>query len=303
MRVLVAGATGVLGAGVTSRLVDLGHQVIGLSRSGRPVPGVDMVSCDVFDTNEVVSVMNEKSPDVVVHILTRLPKSLLQADAADVFAENDRIRDKGTQNLVRACLQAGVARIVAQSIAFGYAPEGPMVVDESAPLWIDAPEPWGASVRAVARLEDEVLESGLEAVVLRYGALYGPGTWWGPTGDLTEFVRGGTMPLVDQGNGVTSFVHVEDAAAAAVVAASGSATGVFNVVDDDPAPASDWLPALASSLGAPDPSRITMREARESLDSQTIHRQTEQRGADNTQARTVLGWTPEYPSWRDQLGR
>lgn len=303
MKVLVAGATGVVGTAIAARLVGLGHEVAGLSRTGRPVPGVDMVACDVLDQDQVRAVMRSKAPEVVVHMLTTLPTSLVQADAGDRFAANDRIREIGTRNLVLASHEAGTRRVVAQSIAFGYAPEGPMVVTEEARLWTDAPEPWGRTVRAVATLEDEVLGSGVDAAVLRFGMLYGPGTWWAPDGDLTEAVRRGVMPLVEPGGGTTSFLHVADAADGAVLAATGSATGVFNVTDDDPAPAADWLPGLARALGAPEPPRMDLEEARRRLDPPTIHRQTEQRGADNERARCHLGWVPSHPSWREHLGR
>jgi 2-alkyl-3-oxoalkanoate reductase len=303
MRVLVAGATGVVGTRIAARLVALGHEVAGLSRTGRPLPGVDMVACDVLDSAQVRAVVRSKAPDVVVHMLTSLPTSLAQAYAEARFAANDRIREVGTRNLVLALQEAGSRRVVAQSIAFGYAPEGPMVVTEDARLWTDAPEPWGRTVRAVATLEDAILDSGVDAAVLRFGTLYGPGTWWAPDGDLPKTIREGGMPLVEPGGGTTSFLHVADAAEGAVLAATGSATGVLNIADDDPAPAADWLPELARSLGAPQPPRIDLEEARRLLDPQTIHRQTEQRGADNKRARSHLGWVPRHSSWRDHLGR
>jgi 2-alkyl-3-oxoalkanoate reductase len=303
MKVLVAGATGVVGTQIAARLVELGHQVAGLSRTGSPLPGVDMAACDVLDLDQVRTVMRSRSPDVVVHMLTSLPTSLSQADAGAQFAANDKIREIGTRNLVLALQEAGTRRVVAQSIAFGYAPEGPMVVTEDAQLWTDAPEPWGRSVRAVEMLEDEILDSGVDAAVLRFGTLYGPGTWWAPDGDLTKAIRQGAMPLVEPGAGMTSFLHVADAAEGAVLAATGSATGAFNIADDDPAPAADWLPTLARALGAPQPPRMDLQEARRLLDPQTIHRQIEQRGADNERARSHLGWVPTHRSWRDHLGR
>jgi 2-alkyl-3-oxoalkanoate reductase len=303
MRVLVAGATGVVGTRIAARLVALGHEVAGLSRTGRPLPGVDMVACDVLDSAQVRAVVRSKAPDVVVHMLTSLPTSLAQADAEARFAANDQIREVGTRNLVLALQEAGTTGVVAQSIAFGYAPEGPMVATEDARLWTDAPEPWDRTVRAVATLEDEVLDSRVDATVLRFGTLYGPRTWWAPDGDQTKAIHQGLLPLIEPGEGMTSFLHVADAADAAVLAATGSATGVFNIADDDPAPAADWLPELAQTLGAPQPPRMDVEQARRLLDPQTIHRQTEQRGADNQRARSDLGWIPRHPSWRDHLGR
>jgi 2-alkyl-3-oxoalkanoate reductase len=303
VRVLVAGATGVVGTRIAAQLVGLGHDVAGLSRTGRPLPGVDMVACDVLDRDQVRAVMRSKAPDVVVHMLTSLPTTLTQADTEARFAANDRIREIGTRNLLLALQEAGAGRVVAQSIAFGYAPEGPMVVTEDARLWTDAPEPWGRTVRAVATLEHEVLASRVDAAVLRFGTLYGPGTWWAPDGDLTKTIRQGVVPLVEPGGGTTSFLHVADAADGAVLAAAGTATGVFNIADNDPARAADWLPELARTLGAPQPPHMDLEEARRLLDPQTIHRQTQQRGADNKRARFDLGWAPRHPSWRDHLGR
>jgi len=200
---------------------------------------------------------------------------------------------------VEAAAAVGAERVVAQSIAFAYAPEGDWVKDESAPLFLDAPAPWGASVGAVAELERQVLEArGMDGVALRYGALYGPGTWY--EGTIADAVRAGTMPLIGDGAAMQSFLHVDDAASAAV-AALDAPPGKYNVVDDDPVRARDWLPLFARSLDAPEPPCISVEEGLESAGWTAVHRMTEQRGASNGRAREQLGWAPAHASWRAEL--
>jgi 2-alkyl-3-oxoalkanoate reductase len=177
------------------------------------------------------------------------------------------------------------------------------VKDESAPLFLDAPSPWGSSVGAVAELERQVLEaSGMDGVVLRYGTLCGPGTWYDPDGGtIAEAVRAGRMPVIGDGAGMHSFTHVDDAAAAAV-AALHAVPGTYNVVDDEPVRARDWLPPFARSLGGPQPPRVSIDEGLERSGWTAVHRMTEQRGASNAHARECLSeWEPEHPSWRATL--
>jgi nucleoside-diphosphate-sugar epimerase len=192
--------------------------------------------------------------------------------------------------------------MVAQSIAFAYAPEGDWVKEEPAPLFLDAPAPWGAAVGAVADLERQVLEaSGIDGVVLRYGALYGPGTWYDPDGGtIAEAVRAGTMPVIGSGEARLSFVHVDDAAAAAA-AALDARPGTYNVVDDDPVRAGDWLPLYARAVGGPEPGSVSVEEGLEGAGWTAVHRMTEQRGASNDRAREHLDWAPAHPSWRAEL--
>jgi nucleoside-diphosphate-sugar epimerase len=188
---------------------------------------------------------------------------------------------------------------VAQSIAFAYAPEGDWVKREDARLYLDAPSPWGGSVAAVAELERQVMEAPeMDGVVLRYGSLYGPGTWY--EGALAEAVRAAAMPLIGDAAAMQSFAHVEDAGAAAVAALDAPA-GIYNVVDDDPVRARDWLPLFARSLGAPEPPRLSVEEGLERAGWTAVHRMIEQRGASNAKARECMGWAPAHPSWRAAL--
>jgi nucleoside-diphosphate-sugar epimerase len=175
------------------------------------------------------------------------------------------------------------------------------VKDESAPLFLDAPSPWGASVGAVAELERQVMEArGLDGVVLRYGTLYGPGTWYDEGGQVAEAVRGGHVPLVGDGHGMASFTHVDDAAGAAIAALDGP-PGIYNIVDDDPVEMREWLPLYADAVGGPEPEQLSVDDALERLSWVEVHRMTEQRGASNAKAKEQLGWEPAHPTWRGKL--
>jgi nucleoside-diphosphate-sugar epimerase len=285
-------------------LLDGGHEVSAIARTEEAAEelradGAGVAVADVFDAEQLRATMAMGEPEVVIHQLTSLPDRLDASDAAERFAQHSRVRIEGTRLLVDAAAAVGAGRVVAQSIAFAYAPEGDWVKDESAPLFLDAPAPWGASVGAVAELERQVMEArGMDGVVLRYGALYGPGTWY--EGTIADAVRAGTMPLIGDGAAMQSFLHVDDSATAAV-AALDATPGTYNIVDDDPVRARDWLPLFAHSLDAPDPPSISVEEGLERSGWTAVHRMTEQRGASNAQARDCLGWAPRHPSWRAEL--
>ncbi len=218
------------------------------------------------------------------------------------------MRREGTRNLVRAAVGAGARRLVAQSIAFVYAPSGPSVVDEEHPLWHGAPRPFGAAVAAVDELERSVLDpgTGLEGVVLRYGFFYGPGTSYASDGYLAGEVRRRRFPRIGRGAGVFSFIHVDDAASATVAGLDRGSPGAYNVVDDDPAPMSEWLPYYATTLGAKPPLRVPKLVARLVAGAYAVMLATELRGASNARAKRELAWEPRHPSWRagfrDALG-
>ncbi|WP_314612404.1 NAD-dependent epimerase/dehydratase family protein [Streptomyces stackebrandtii] len=270
MRVLVAGATGAVGRQLVPRLEAAGHEVVGISRRGpRPV--------DVLDAGAVLRAVAEAAPDAVVHQLTDLGS----ADGA----ANNRVRIEGTRNLVDAARAAGVGRIVAQSISWAYAP-GDAPADESVPLDTTEDLPRARIVAGVRALESAVAELP-EAVVLRYGILYGPGTWYAPGGPVAAALAGEPgarfLGSTAADASVSSFVHVADAAEAAVRALAWPA-GAYNVVDDEPAPGHDWLPVLAGALQVPAPERSEGRTPWA-------------RGAVNARAR-ALGWAPARPSWR-----
>ena len=305
----VAGATGLIGSRVVELLLErYGEDVVtGMARdedAARPVQdlGAGIALADAFDGEMMRGILATAEPEAIISQLTELPSRIDPERAPEQFAANDRLRIEGTRNLIASGRAFGTRRIVTQSIAFAYAPDGDLVKDESAPLALDAPPPWGATVAAVADMERQVMEAReMDGVVLRYGTLYGPGTWYDPeSGHLAKAVRAGRVPLIGEGRGIGSFVHVEDAARAAV-AALDAPPGIYNIVDDDPVEMRDWLPLYARSLGGAEPPRLSSEEGLAQAGWTHWHRMTEQRGASNALARERLGWEPSHPSWRAEL--
>lgn len=281
MKIFVAGAAGVIGRRLLPLLVASGHEVIGTTRVAEKAGllqrlGARPVLVDVFERDKLIAAICEIQPDVVIHQLTDLSSGNTTLNA--------RIRTEGTRNLADAARAIGVRRFIAQSIAWAYEP-GDEPADESVPLDSEALMPRRITIEGVQALENAVAEIE-EGVVLRYGLLYGPGTWYAPDGKIAEQVRRGQL-VAD--HGTTSFVHVDDAARAAVLALKWPA-GIVNVVDDEPAPGIAWLPFYAATLGAPAP-------------PMTAEHPRTARGARNTKARQQLGWQPEYPSWREGFAR
>jgi nucleoside-diphosphate-sugar epimerase len=271
MRILVAGAIGRL---LVPKLLADGHEVAGTSRSAEGAKAIDALGAkglqmDAFSADSVNAALHVFRPEVVVHQLTALGER--------DFAANSRLRIEGTRHLVDAGLEVGARKIVSQSISWVYE-GGDTPADESVAL-DDTPERAGM-MAGVRGLESESARLP-EHVVLRYGALYGPGTWHERGGLIAQQLRDGAIAAND---GVTSFVHVEDAARAAVAALEWP-NGLVNIVDDEPAPSHEWLPALATAYGEPAPAIVPGRAAWE-------------RGASNRKARTELGWTPTWPTWR-----
>lgn len=304
MRVLVAGATGVLGRPLLGILRARGHLVTALIRTASQAGGLDTdatVVADGLDRDAVHSAVLAARPDVVVHQMTALRG--LAGAAGEALDTTSRLRIEGTTNLILAARAAGARRMVAQSIAFAAAPQGAPVLDEDAPLYLEPPDPtWGMTVRAVAELERLVGSADIAGVLLRYGTLYGPRTAYARDGHVAQAVARGRLPVAGTGAGVTSFVHVQDAVDATVAAVESPATGVFHVTDDDPAPATQWLTAYADRLGGPPPRTVPIPLATRLLGWFTTYQLTEMRGAVNERARTGLGWRPDRPSWRAELG-
>jgi nucleoside-diphosphate-sugar epimerase len=303
MRVFLAGATGVIGRRLVPMLVAAGHEVTGMTRNPEKLDalrasGAEAVIVDALDAPAVRAAVAHARPDAVVHQLTSLPQRIDPRRIERDFVLNDRLRTEGTRNLVEAAQAAGAGRIVAQSIAFSYAPGPPGTVHrEQDPMLLDAPRPYTRSASAIVELERAVAGAG--GVVLRYGYFYGPGSSISRGGSTGQDVARRRFPIVGAGTGVWSFVHVDDAASATVLALTRGAGGPYNVVDDEPAPVSEWLPALAEALGAPRPWRVPAFIARPIAGSYGVGILTRAQGASNELAKRELGWAPAHPSWRE----
>ena len=303
MRVFVAGATGAIGRPLVPMLVEKGHDVTGMTRSEERAErirrvGARTVVLDVFDADGVKAALAEARPEVVVHELTALPDRL-DFRRQDLYQPTNRLRTEGTRILIEAALEAGASRMVAQSIAFAYAPVGGRVKDENAPLMPDAPGPFGSGVNALRELEGAVTATpGLEGVVLRYGFFYGPGTYYARDGSTAAEVKRRRLPIVGKGTGVFSFIHVDDAAAATVAAVERGAPGIYNITDDEPAELRDWLPIYADAIEAPKPWRVPAVLARLLAGKAAASFMLELRGASNEKAKRELGWEPRWRTWR-----
>jgi nucleoside-diphosphate-sugar epimerase len=301
LRIFIAGASGTLGRRLVAQLVARGHHVTGTTRSRADALralGAEPVVVDPLDADALREAVVRAEPDVVVHQLTALASLGMTRNFDKAFAVTNRLRTEGTDNLIAAARAAGARRLVWQSYAgWPYAPAGAPVKSEDDPLDPEPPADARQSLAAIRYLEHAVLESGLEGVVLRYGGFYGPGTSLDEGGEHRELIRKRRFPIGGAGTGVWSFVHIDDAAAATVAAIEGSATGVFNVVDDDPAPTAEWLPVLAHQLGAPAPRRLPGWLVRLAAGPPAYSLMMRQRGASNAKARRELGWTPAH-SWR-----
>ena len=306
MKVFVAGATGVIGNRLVPLLCDGGHEVTAMTRSPAKADslrelGADPVVADGLDPDAVVRAVSAARPDVVVHQMTALSQmggNLRRFDRD--FLLTNRLRIEGTDALLAAARQSGTRRFVAQSFAgWPYAREGGWVKTEDDPLDPSPPPAMRRTVAAIGHLERAVTSAeGIEGVVLRYGSFYGPGTSISVGGQHAELVRRRRFPIVGNGAAHWSFLHVDDAAAATLAAIQGGAPGVYNIVDDEPAPVSEWLPHLASALGAKPPRRVPLWVGRLATGDVGVSLMTEARGASNAKAKRELGWRPRYGSWR-----
>ena len=304
MRVFLAGATGAIGRHLVPQLVEAGHEVTAMTRSEEKLSelhslGAEPVLCDVFDAERLGLVVARAEPDAVINELTDLPQSLNPRKLAKYYAANNRVRREGTKNLLSAAHSAGVRRFLVQGAAYWYAPTGGPVKTEQAPLYLNAPTPIGPAVEAISEVEDAVLSAeGMEGIVLRYGMFYGPGTWYAKDGDVGRQVRKRRYPVIGHGEGTYSFIHIDDAASATVAALERARPGVYNVVDDEPVTAAEWMPVYAEAVGAKRPLRVPAFVARLIAGSALVEWSLSLRGASNEKIKEELGWRPQYESWR-----
>ncbi|MEV0288593.1 NAD(P)-dependent oxidoreductase [Kribbella sp. NPDC050820] len=301
MRVFVAGGTGVVGRPVVEALAARGHEVVASTQRAANLAiveglGASAVLMDGLDEASVRRALLDVAPEVVVNLMTAL--SAPSDDYGKWLAITNRLRSEGTKVLMSAARDAGAHRVVAQSASFMTQPgSGP--TDETAPPYLDAPGPIGVHVQANIAAEEMVLDTpGIDGVVLRYGFLYGDHTAIGPGGDIAKAVEAGTMPIVGTGAGHYPFVHVDDAVWATVRAVGTGAPGVYNILDDEPAPQADWLPFLAGILGGPAPARISEEEAAERFGVQSVYYGNQLPAASNMKAKAELGLIFAHPSWR-----
>jgi nucleoside-diphosphate-sugar epimerase len=309
MKVLVAGASGVLGRQLLPRLKEAGHEVHGMTRSATKADavralGATPVVADALDPDQVTAAAAAAEPEAIVHELTAISGSFDTRHLDRDFEPTNRLRTEATDHLLAAGRTAGVRRFLAQSFAgWPFAREGGQVKDEEAPLDPDPPAPMRRTLEAIRHLERAVTGAEwTEGIVLRYGGFYGPGTSMDPNGgEYAEMIRGRKFPVVGDGAGVWSFVHVADAAEATVAALDRGHPGIYNVVDDEPAPVSEWLPEMARLLGAKPPRHVPRWLGRLVGGAPAAVMMTEARGASNAKAKRELGWQPRHPSWRQGL--
>lgn len=312
MKVFVAGATGALGQSLIPQLVARGHEVVGMTRSTAKQDlvrnlGARSVVADALDPDAVAQAVASAEPEVIVHELTALSgkmsvRDMRQPDRAPMAIMTNRLRMEATDHLLAAGRAVGTRRFVAQSFgAFRWARAGGPVLSEADPIDPDPPGALRPALVGILHVERTVpaIEWG-EGLVLRYGGFYGPGTGvsLAPDAPMSGAIRKRLFPIIGGGGGVWSHVHVDDAAAATVAAVDHGGPGVYNVVDDEPAPVREWLPALASALGAKPPRRIPRWLGRLAAGEAATIMMTDSHGSSNEKAKRELGWQPHYPSWR-----
>jgi nucleoside-diphosphate-sugar epimerase len=304
MHVFIAGAAGAVGRSLIPTLIAEGHTVTGTTRSEHKAEelralGADAAVMNGLDRDSVMAAVTAARPDAIVHQMTALSGDLDFRNPDKWFAVTNRLRTEGTEHLLAAAEAVGARRFVAQSYAgWPYARTGGPAKTEDDPLDPDPPRGLRETHAAIRRLE--ALTTGAGGIVLRYGGFYGPGTGIAPGGSQFEAIRARKFPLIGDGGGIWSFAHVEDVATATTAALERGGEGeTYNVVDDDPAPVREWLPALARSLGARPPRRVPAWLARLVASPGAVAMMTEVRGASNAKAKAQLDWTPQWPSWRE----
>ena len=300
MRVFVAGASGAIGEPLIAELLKQGHSVVGMttSEAGARIlegQGASAAIVDALDAKAVETALRQSAAEAVIDQLTSLPKE--QSDMPKYVAGDRKLRIEGGGNLFRAAIATGVRRYLQQSSGFFLKSAEGTLADESSPLDVNASPGVAASARTYMELEARLFSSNaIEGVALRYGFFYGPKTWYYPGGSAADMVARQQYPVVGAGQGVSSFVHINDAAIATVAALTAEA-GVYNVVDDDPSPQNVWLPAFANFLGAATPPHVSEAEAKAMGGDDAVYYATKLHGASNAKAKRVLGWKPRRLEW------
>jgi 2-alkyl-3-oxoalkanoate reductase len=299
MRVFVTGASGAIGSRLVPQLIDAGHEVIGTHNSPASAEllrtlGARPVMLDLLDARAVRKAVLESEPEAIVHEATALANAKFSRNFDKTGARTNELRTKGTDALLAAAPEAGVRRFVAQSVAaFGrYARQGGPIKTEDDPVEQTPPANTQQSAAALNHLEQVVTEFG--GIALRYGVFYGAAS-----DGTIEPVRKRQFPIVGDGGGIWSWIHLDDAAAATTLALGHAGPAIYNIVDDEPAPVREWLPVLAQALGAKPPRRFPTWLARLFAGEAVVLMATEARGASNAKAKRELGWTLRYPSWRE----
>ena len=305
MKIFLAGATGAVGQALVPLLTSRGHTVTGTTRSPAKVEalralGAEPVVVDGLDRDGVRAAVAAARPDAIVHQMTALGGDLDLRRFERSFATTNRLRTEGTDHLLAAARETGVERVVAQSFAaWPYARVGGPVKTEDDPLDTHPPKQVRTTLEAIKRLEAAVTGAG--GIALRYGGFYGPGTSFAPGGEQWEMVKARKLPIVGDGGGVFSFVHVDDVASGTLAALEHGTPGrIYNICDDDPAPAREWLPEVAKAIGAPPPRHLPRWVGR-LFGAHMVVMMCEIRGASNERARRELGWEPAWPSWREGI--
>jgi nucleoside-diphosphate-sugar epimerase len=308
MNVFLAGGSGVLGRCLIPQLIAAGHQVAATTRSAAKGPmiqslGATPVVVDALDAGALGKAVIDFGPDAVMNQLTDLPQQYNPRKLRPYYERTARLRVDATRTLLTAAKEAGARRFVYQSLAFMYVPVGPAALAEGAQLALHAPEPFGSLVRATVEGERLTLAAdGTTGVALRYGQLYGPGTYFGQDGDFASQARRRMLPVVGTGGGVFSFVHVDDAAGAAVIALE-RGEGIYNIVDDDPAPAREWVPAFCRDVSGPAPMHVPGWLVGLLAGRFAAATMQHGRGASNAKAKQELGWELRHPTWRGGFTR
>jgi nucleoside-diphosphate-sugar epimerase len=304
MKIFVAGATGALGQQLVPRLVGAGHEVHAMTRTESKQKllvdqGAVPVVADALDPEQVADAVAKAEPEAIIHELTAIRAALDMRHFDRDFAQTNRLRTEGTDNLLAAGQAVGVQKFIAQSFFAAYARTGGPVKTEDNPLDPAPPAKMRGVVEAIRHAEQAVLgASWTEGIVLRYGGFYGPGTSIAPGAEQVEMVRRGKFPVVGDGGGVWSFIHIADAAEATLAALERGRHGIYNVTDDEPARVAEWLPGLAQEVGAKKPMRVPRFVGRLFAGEVGVAMMTELRGASNAKAKRELGWQPAHPTWR-----